>query len=73
MNVMVLGFDFAGCGLSDGEFVSLGFYEKDDLTAIVTHLRTKENVSRVGTLQHKCTLEHGLRLVEVCGGGVWVL
>ena len=26
-----LAFDFAGSGLSDGEYVSLGAYERDDL------------------------------------------
>jgi pimeloyl-ACP methyl ester carboxylesterase len=40
-------FDFAGCGLSSGEYVSLGHYEKDDLTTIVAHLRSKDLVTRI--------------------------
>jgi hypothetical protein len=25
-NITVFAFDFAGCGLSEGEFISLGYY-----------------------------------------------
>jgi len=32
-------FDAAGCGLSDGEYVSLGWHERDDLAAVLAHLR----------------------------------
>lgn len=33
MGAMLLSFDFAGSGRSDGEYVSLGVFEKDDLQA----------------------------------------
>ena len=36
---MLFTFDFSGSGLSDGEYVSLGHFEKDDLQAVVAHLR----------------------------------
>jgi len=36
----LFAFDFAGCGLSDGDYVSLGHFEKDDVEAAVTWLRT---------------------------------
>ena len=31
-------FDFSGCGLSDGEYVTYGWEEKDDLKAVLQHL-----------------------------------
>lgn len=33
--IALLLFDFAGCGLSDGEYVSLGYHEKNDLNGII--------------------------------------
>ncbi|KAL7690957.1 putative Zinc finger, RanBP2-type, serine aminopeptidase, S33, alpha/Beta hydrolase [Plasmopara halstedii] len=45
--ISVAAFDTAGCGKSDGEYISLGFYERDDLRDVVTYLRTKENVGAV--------------------------
>ena len=35
----VFSFDFAGCGQSEGEYISLGWYEKDDLQAAVEQVR----------------------------------
>lgn len=35
----MFAFDFTGSGLSAGEWVTLGWYEKDDLAAVVDHLR----------------------------------
>jgi len=36
----LFAFDFAGCGLSDGDYITLGHFEKDDVEAAVTWLRT---------------------------------
>lgn len=41
LGVNVLAFDFAGCGHSEGEFISLGVWEKDDVKCVVEHLREK--------------------------------
>ena len=35
----VFCFDFAGSGLSDGEYVSLGYWEKEDLAKVIEYLR----------------------------------
>ncbi|KAL4093130.1 hypothetical protein PRIC1_012117 [Phytophthora ramorum] len=43
----VAAFDTAGCGKSGGEYISLGYYERDDLRDVVTHLRTKMDVGAV--------------------------
>lgn len=39
MGMTVVSLDFAGSGKSDGEFVSLGYYEREDLATVVAHLR----------------------------------
>ena len=33
INIVI--FDFAGCGLSEGEYISLGWFEKDDVKLII--------------------------------------
>ncbi len=49
--------DFGGCGLSEGEYISLGWWEREDLDAVVKYLRgempaidgsTCETVSTLG-------------------------
>ncbi|GAB2224765.1 hypothetical protein Droror1_Dr00005535 [Drosera rotundifolia] len=47
-NITLFTLDFSGSGLSDGEFVSLGWHERDDLRVVVSHLRSNEQVSRIG-------------------------
>ena len=32
-------FDFSGCGLSEGEYISLGYFECDDVKLVVDYLR----------------------------------
>lgn len=44
----VVAFDGAGSGKSQGEYISLGYYERDDLQAVIQHLRDNEWVSSVG-------------------------
>ncbi|XP_078443350.1 alpha/beta-Hydrolases superfamily protein isoform X2 [Wolffia australiana] len=47
-NITVFTLDFSGSGLSDGDYVSLGWHEKDDLKAVVDFLRNNKLVSRIG-------------------------
>jgi dipeptidyl aminopeptidase/acylaminoacyl peptidase len=47
LGVAVFAFDFAGSGKSDGEHVSLGFYEREDLMCVVAHLRATDVVSTI--------------------------
>lgn len=44
----VVAFDCAGCGKSDGEYISLGYYERDDLQCVTQYLREHAKVSTVG-------------------------
>ncbi|XP_009108297.1 uncharacterized protein LOC103833996 isoform X1 [Brassica rapa] len=47
-NITVFTLDFSGSGLSDGDYVSLGWHEKDDLKTVVSYLRSSNQVSRIG-------------------------
>lgn len=48
MNVTLFAFDFAGCGQSEGEYISLGWYERQDVECIVDYLRRSNKVSTIG-------------------------
>jgi len=50
MNMTVFAFDFSGCGKSEGDYISLGWYEKDDLGTVVKYLRKSGKVSTIGLL-----------------------
>ena len=47
-NITVFTLDFAGCGLSEGEYISLGFYERDDVDCVFKYLRNLGTVSSIG-------------------------
>ncbi|CAJ1941582.1 unnamed protein product [Sphenostylis stenocarpa] len=47
-NITVFTLDFSGSGLSDGDYVSLGWHEKDDLKIVVSYLRNNKQISRIG-------------------------
>jgi hypothetical protein len=65
MGVSLFAFDFAGCGLSEGDYVTLGHYEKDDLKAVVEFLREDVEVSTIGlwgrSMGAATSLLHGSR------------
>lgn len=48
LGIKLLSFDFTGSGLSDGEYVSLGFYERDDLASVIEYLRQSNRVTTIG-------------------------
>lgn len=41
-------FDFAGCGKSEGEYISLGYHEKDDVKIIVDFVEKLPGVGKIG-------------------------
>ncbi|KAJ0988172.1 hypothetical protein J5N97_006528 [Dioscorea zingiberensis] len=47
-NITVFTLDFSGSGLSGGDYVSLGWHEKDDLKIVVSHLRSNKQISCIG-------------------------
>jgi len=47
LGLAVFSFDFAGSGKSDGQYVSLGYYEREDLMCVIAHLRATDVVSTI--------------------------
>jgi fermentation-respiration switch protein FrsA (DUF1100 family) len=48
LGISLFCLDFAGCGESDGEYISLGWFERDDLAECVEYLRKTGKVSAIG-------------------------
>ena len=46
--ITVFAFDFTGCGWSDGEYISLGWHEQEDVACVVEFLRRSNKVSTIG-------------------------
>lgn len=70
-NITVFCFDFPGCGQSEGEYISLGWHERDDLNYIVNYLRKERKVSTVGlwgrSMGAVTALLHGDRDPSIAG------
>jgi len=47
LGATLVSLDFAGCGKSDGEYVSLGIHEKEDLACVIQYLRDSGGVSKI--------------------------
>ena len=48
LNITVFAFDFSGCGHSQGEYISLGWYEREDVESVIEYLRKTNKVSTIG-------------------------
>ena len=44
----VVSFDWAGCGKSEGEFITLGWNERHDLDILINYLRANRRVGAIG-------------------------
>lgn len=44
----LFAFDFSGCGISEGEYISLGYHERDDVDTVFKYLRERDTVSSIG-------------------------
>ena len=55
-NIHLFCFDFSGCGLSEGEYVSLGIYESQDLKAIVEYIRKNFGIKHIGFHSFHCKI-----------------
>jgi pimeloyl-ACP methyl ester carboxylesterase len=40
-------FDFSGCGMSDGDNISLGYYEKDDISTVVRYIYSIRSINLI--------------------------
>lgn len=47
-NINLFVFDFAGSGISEGEYISLGYHEKDDLNVVVDFVSKLPGVGKIG-------------------------
>ncbi|CAE8669900.1 unnamed protein product [Polarella glacialis] len=47
LRISLFCLDFAGSGLSEGEYISLGWFERDDLSTCVNYLRSSGKVSSI--------------------------
>jgi acetyl esterase/lipase len=67
----VFAFDFSGSGQSGGEWVSLGFFERDDLQTVTDYLRSTRGVSTIGlwgrSMGAATALLHGDRDPSIAG------
>ncbi|KAH7648540.1 hypothetical protein FG379_000565 [Cryptosporidium bovis] len=48
IGVTLMAVDLSGSGLSDGEYISLGYHEKDDLSILIEYLRKSKRCCSVG-------------------------
>ena len=47
-DINIFLFDFPGCGLSEGDFISLGYHEKDDVGIIIDFIETLPGIGNIG-------------------------
>ena len=47
-NLCLFSFDFCGCGKSEGDYISLGYYEKEDVKCIIEYLQKSKKVGKIG-------------------------
>ena len=47
-DITVFAFDFTGCGHSEGEYISLGWYERDDVECVIDYLRSTNKITTIG-------------------------
>lgn len=70
-NISVFCLDFSGSGKSDGEYVSLGYYERDDLAIVIEYLRQTDSVGCIGlwgrSMGAATALLHGDRDPSIAG------
>jgi pimeloyl-ACP methyl ester carboxylesterase len=48
IGISVFALDFSGSGLSEGEFVSLGYYESQDLKTVVDYIKSTKKTVGIG-------------------------
>lgn len=65
LGVAVFAFDFGGSGKSDGDYVTLGYYEREDLMCVIAHLRATDVVSTIA-LWGRSMGAGKLECIQVC-------
>lgn len=61
----LFAFDFSGSGMSEGDWVSLGYWERDDLATVIAYLRNSGRVASIAlwgrSMGAVCALMHSSR------------
>ncbi|CDW72798.1 UNKNOWN [Stylonychia lemnae] len=69
--IQLFTFDFSGCGMSEGDYISLGWHERDDLQCVIEYLRSSGKVSLIGlwgrSMGAATALLHGHRDPTIAG------
>ncbi|KAL4475555.1 hypothetical protein ABPG72_009244 [Tetrahymena utriculariae] len=70
--ISVCIFDFAGSGQSEGEYISLGYYELGDVEIVVNYLKQNWQISKIGIWGRSMGAVTGLMYIQnnlsiVCG------
>ena len=74
LGVAVFAFDFAGSGKSDGEHVTLGYFEREDLMCVVAHLRATPFVSTIALWGRSMGAgEWGIICCHICSMYLWLI
>ena len=70
-NITLFAFDFSGCGRSEGDYISLGWHEQDDVECVVNFLRKSNKVSTIGlwgrSMGAVTALMYGSRDLSIAG------
>lgn len=48
LGISLVLMDFAGCGVSEGEFISLGYYERIDAKQVIEHVKQWKPITEFG-------------------------
>lgn len=48
LGISLFCFDFSGCGLSGGDYITLGWLEKDDVETIIKYLKNNQKTQKIG-------------------------
>lgn len=71
LHISLFAFDFSGSGKSDGDYISLGWWERDDVKVVVEYLREQKAVSTIGlwgrSMGAATALLHGDRDPSIAG------
>ncbi|KAL4430501.1 hypothetical protein ABPG74_005426 [Tetrahymena malaccensis] len=70
--ISVCIFDFAGSGQSEGEYISLGYYELGDVEIVVNYLKQNWQISKIGIWGRSMGAVTGLMYIQnnssiICG------
>ncbi len=66
LNISLCTFDFSGCGNSEGDYVSLGFYEQDDLNEVIEHIRHRPQITSIALWGRSMGAVTGLLYMRKC-------